>query len=85
MLLAWRKREAEARGVDEQVVLPGHGVDALAWTLAAEGAEHEALRVAIAEVSGLGAVRLDRYGDAWLELATRLGADAAAASDDRST
>lgn len=54
-LSRWRKAEAEARGVDPQVVLPGHCL-------------RDAARLedpdALAEVPGLGDKRLDRYGSA---------------------
>lgn len=52
-LTAWRRKEAAARGVDEQVVLPGHCLQELA---ALETGD------AIAAVSGLGEKRLARYG-----------------------
>jgi ribonuclease D len=85
ILLAWRKREAEARGVDEQVVLPGHAVDDLAQIVASEERSSGPIRAAIEAVSGLGSVRIARYADAWAELARRLGPgddDAQSLSDD---
>lgn len=55
-LSAWRRAEAAARGVDEQVVLPGHCLHAIA----ADGA----LDVdGIAKIPGLGKSRLGRYGE----------------------
>jgi ribonuclease D len=58
---AWRRIEAKARGVDEQVVLPGHCVrDAVD-----EGVE--ALED-LARVPGLGEFRVDRYGEAILRV-----------------
>ena len=56
-LLAWRRTEAQRRGVDEQVVLPGHclkhavGLD--------EGSAEE-----LARVPGIGAFRVERDGAA---------------------
>ena len=56
-LLAWRREEAKRRGVDEQVVLPGHCVkDAVADELA--GAED------LQRVAGIGAFRIERDGEA---------------------
>jgi ribonuclease D len=56
-LSAWRQAEAEARGVDEQVVLPGHCLSDLV--------DLEDVTVdAIASVSGIGAMRIERYGEA---------------------
>jgi ribonuclease D len=58
-LLAWRKAEAARRGVDEQVVLPGHCVkDAVD----PEGMDRDAL----AHVPGIGAFRVERDGEAIL-------------------
>jgi ribonuclease D len=56
-LLAWRREEAKKRGVDEQVVLPGHCVkDAVAI----EPGTPDDLR----RVPGIGAFRVDRDGAA---------------------
>jgi ribonuclease D len=54
-LTAWRRQEAAARGVDEQVVLPGHCLQELS---ALDGKD----LAAIACVPGLGTKRLERYG-----------------------
>lgn len=63
-LSGWRAAEAEARGVDPQVVLPGHCLS----DLAARGADSvEDLRT----VPGLGEARLSRYGEAILSLLRR--------------
>jgi ribonuclease D len=56
-LVAWRRAEARRRGVDEQVVLPGH---CLKTATAAEIATVEAL----ATVPGIGAFRIRRDGEA---------------------
>jgi len=54
-LLAWRRAEAKARGVDEQVVLPGHCLK--------RAAEADAHSVdALALVPGIGAFRVERDG-----------------------
>lgn len=55
-LTTWRRKEAAERGVDEQVVLPGHCLQDLATLQSADLA-------AIAAVPGLGAKRLARYGE----------------------
>ncbi len=60
-LSAFRKAEAERRGVDPQVVLPGHALR----DLAARGARDHA---ELSAISGLGGVRGPRYGAALLEL-----------------
>jgi ribonuclease D len=54
-LSAWRRAEAATRGVDEQVVLPGH---CLAELLSLEGDDADA----VAQVKGMGEKRLSRYG-----------------------
>lgn len=51
----WRKEEAKKRGVDEQVILPGHCLQDLADL-------DEPTLEAIAGVPGLGAFRVERYG-----------------------
>jgi ribonuclease D len=56
-LTKWRRDEAQRRGVDEQVVLPGHCLQELADLEAATLAD-------LAEVPGLGAFRVDRDGPA---------------------
>jgi ribonuclease D len=63
-LSAWRRTEAQARGVDEQVVLPGH---CSADLVALETVDAET----IARVKGLGAKRLARYGATLLSLLTQ--------------
>ena len=57
-LTSWRKAEAKRRGVDEQVVLPGHCLQDLADL--DEGASLDA----IAAVPGIGAFRVARDGQA---------------------
>ncbi len=59
-LKAFRRREAAARGVDEQAVLPGHCVRDLV-ALAPPTLDD------LARVAGLGAFRVERYGRALLE------------------
>jgi ribonuclease D len=56
-LTKWRKEEAKKRGVDEQVVLPGHCLQELA------DIEEPSLE-AVAGVRGLGAFRVARDGEA---------------------
>jgi ribonuclease D len=55
-LTSWRKGEAKKRGVDEQVVLPGHCLQDLADL--PDGSTLDA----IASVPGIGAFRLERDG-----------------------
>ncbi len=61
-LSAWRRTEAAARGVDEQVVLPGHCLQDLAsGEFGPGGAPFDA-------VAGLGALRLSRYAQTFADL-----------------
>ena len=56
-LLAWRRGEAKRRGVDEQVVLPGHCVhDAVDAGISTVGE--------LASVPGIGTFRVERDGEA---------------------
>jgi ribonuclease D len=58
-LLAWRRAEATLRGVDEQVVLPGHCVK--------DAADLETTAVEeLAAIPGIGAFRVARDGQAML-------------------
>lgn len=57
-LMSWRKAEAKKRGVDEQVVLPGHCLKGLAEL------PDDAPLEAIAAVPGIGAFRVARDGAA---------------------
>lgn len=56
-LTRWRKEEAKKRGVDEQVVLPGHCLQDLADI-------DEPTVEAVARVPGIGAFRVARDGEA---------------------
>ncbi|WP_437972470.1 ribonuclease D [Sorangium sp. So ce260] len=70
-ITAWRRAEAKARKVDEQVVLPGHCAQELVELALARGhAEGAAVDAAIARIPGLGARRLARYGGALAALVT---------------
>lgn len=62
-LTRWRRAEAARRGISEQVVLPGHCVGPLVTALL-EGAPAEVVGM----VRGLGALRVDRYLEAWRAL-----------------
>ena len=66
---AFRRAEARLRGVDEQVVLPGHCAQELADALLAHPAGEPGLVAAAARISGLGACRIARYSLAFLALA----------------
>jgi len=68
-LVAWRRAEARRRGVDEQVVLPGH---CLKTATATEIATVEAL----ATIPGIGAFRVRRDGEAIVAALTGDGARA---------
>jgi ribonuclease D len=74
-LTAWRKGEAKKRGVDEQVVLPGHCLQDLVDLGAAATVDQ------IAAVAGLGRFRSARDGAALLALLTTMGAASADAGD----
>jgi len=67
-LSAWRRTEAKARGVDEQVVLPGH---CLAELVSLEKTDVDA----VARVQGLGQKRVARYAVALAGMLTNPGAD----------
>jgi ribonuclease D len=56
-LTAWRRQQAAERGVDEQVILPGHCLQDL---VTLDGRDREA----IAAIHGLGQKRYERYGAA---------------------
>jgi ribonuclease D len=70
-LTSWRKKEAAARGVDEQVVLPGHCLQDL---LPLDGSDP----AAIVAVRGLGSKRAARYAGEIAALLARPAADAPA-------
>ncbi|MDB4974662.1 MAG: Ribonuclease [Myxococcaceae bacterium] len=57
LLTSFRAREASARGVDPQVVLPGHCVNELVKL-------DDLSRASLEQVSGLGECRIERYGEA---------------------
>jgi ribonuclease D len=68
-LLAWRRAEATRRGVDEQVVLPGHCVK--------DAADQDAKAVDdLASVPGIGVFRVERDGPAILRALRGEGAGA---------
>lgn len=73
-LTSWRKAEAKKRGVDEQVVLPGHCLQDLA-----DLPEDSSLE-AIAAVPGIGAFRVERDGSALLAALTAPAIESAARS-----
>lgn len=68
-LFAWRRREALARGIDEQAVLPGHCAQALIAVSLRHEPDASALEASLRQIAGLGARRMSRYGDALLALA----------------
>lgn len=67
-LNAFRKVEAERRGVNEQVVLPGHCVQDLAKILGSTTARDPDLVPRIAAVAGIGAKRAEQYAGALVAL-----------------
>jgi hypothetical protein len=68
-LSRWRRKRAEARGVDIQVILPGHCTGPLVGVLSRYGDDEEMLREALHYVRGLGSKRIGRYGREWIALA----------------
>lgn len=60
-LSSWRRQEAESRGVDSQVVLPGHGLSDLV-------ARQPKTLSDLHAIDGLGDVRIQRYGLKWLAI-----------------
>jgi ribonuclease D len=77
-LTAWRRKEAASRGVDEQVVLPGHCLQELA---AVETSDLGA----VAAVPGLGEKRLVRYGGALTALLAGPAAETEAPAEEPPT
>jgi ribonuclease D len=63
-ITAFRRDEALRRGVDEQVVLPGHCVQDLAAVLATMAPRDPEIMTRIASVAGIGTKRAEQYGSA---------------------
>jgi len=63
-LSAFRRAEAQRRGVDEQVVLPGHCVHDLAAMLAKMAPADPDIVPLIAGIAGIGAKRAEQYAGA---------------------
>lgn len=61
-LSSWRRAEAASRGVDEQVVLPGHCLQAIAGGGALDAES-------ISQIPGLGRSRTERYAEILASLA----------------
>jgi ribonuclease D len=76
-ITGWRRAEAKRRGVDEQVILPGHCAQALAGVLAAREPGSPGLLEAIAKIPGLGAKRIERYASALSKLHEGIAGSAA--------
>jgi ribonuclease D len=68
-LMAWRRAESKRRGVDEQVLLPGHCLRDVVVANASTLAE-------LARVPGMGAFRVERDGDAILRALREEGTSA---------
>ncbi len=72
-LSRWRRAEAEQRGVDMQVVLPGHCTGAVIGALAnhppTDPGGPALLLEALSAVEGFGACRVARYGTALTDIA----------------
>ncbi len=62
LLTGWRRREAAARTVSEQVVLPGHCLSSLVDVFLEPPEDFDG---AVRCIPGLGARRIERYLDAW--------------------
>jgi ribonuclease D len=69
-LSRWRRGEAASRGIDPQVVTPGHCMGALVDVLAERGDDAQLLE-RLRGIEGMCAGRVDRYGSMWLTLARR--------------
>lgn len=67
-VMAFRKREAKSRGLDEQAILPGHCASDLVDALLEPDAD--AVRAKIRGIPGIGARRLARYEDEGVAMAT---------------
>jgi ribonuclease D len=65
-LTAWRKAEAASRGVDEQAVLPGHLLRAIAGALPVAPTVET-----LAAVRGMSPRRLAHYGEAIVQALVR--------------
>ncbi len=63
-ITAFRRGEAQRRGVDEQVVLPGHCVQELAAILVTMTPRDPEMMPRIATIAGIGAKRAEQYGSA---------------------
>jgi ribonuclease D len=82
VLSRWRKREAKARNVDLQVVMPGHCMDPLVSALATSRDEPRArLAQRLTAIEGICGGRLERYTDALHELAQQGERDAPPTAD----
>jgi len=68
-LSEWRRQAAEARGVDIQVVLPGHCTGPLVTALTRFDGDEQTVREALHYVRGLGSKRIGRYGRELVALA----------------
>jgi len=79
-ITAWRRAEAKRRGVDEQVILPGHCAQALAGVLAAREPGSPDLLEAIGKIPGLGAKRIERYAGVLAALLEGIGGSPEASS-----
>ena len=66
----WRRGEAASRGIDPQVVTPGHCMGALIDVLAERGDDAQLLE-RVRGIEGMCAGRVERYGSMWLTLARR--------------
>jgi ribonuclease D len=67
-LTRWRTREAQIRGVDPQVIVPGHCVAQVVAAMA-DHEPHDALVAQLKQVEGLCAGRVERYATSFHEIA----------------
>lgn len=69
-LSRWRRGEAASRGIDQQVVMPGHCMGALVEVLLERGDDAQLLE-RVRGIEGMCAGRVERYGSTWVTLARR--------------
>lgn len=72
-LTAWRRERAEERGVDPQVVVPGHCMEHVASSVLEARRGGAGLAQTLASIEGFGAFRVARYADSLARLVSDTG------------
>jgi ribonuclease D len=72
MLSRWRKAQAEERGVDLQVIVPGHCMGGVAEALLQSTSTDIRLNARLEAIGGFGSCRVTRYGKSLAALAERV-------------